>query len=220
MYKDFQDFWNNKWSNIDFIGNTKFAPKVLKYINNKNIKLLDLWCWAWRDSIYFAEKWFEVEAFDFSKNALDSLKQFALDKDLNINTILWSILDYDFNKNYYDVIYSCNSLHYFDEENIKIIIKKLKESLKVWWYIFLRVKSINDFAYWKWEKLGNNFYKNWDDIKYYFDVNLIKELFTDFEILEIDELNDTHDKISWEKSINWFVDLVAIKNNFRLKVIF
>jgi hypothetical protein len=43
MYKDFQDYWDNKWSNnIDYIGSTEFAPKVLKYIDNKGSKLLDL----------------------------------------------------------------------------------------------------------------------------------------------------------------------------------
>ena len=58
MYKDFQKFCDNKWLNVDFIGNTKIALKVLEYISKKDIKLLDLWCWAWRDSIYFALNWF------------------------------------------------------------------------------------------------------------------------------------------------------------------
>lgn len=155
--------------------------------------------------------WFNVEAFDFSKNALDRLKFFSEEKWFDIKTILWNTFDYNFEKDYYDIIYSCNSLHYFDEKETIRIIKKLKNSLKKWWYIFIRVKSINDTDYKKWQKISNNFYKNWDDIKYYFDIDFLSELFNDFEILEINYLQDIHNKIYWWTTINWFIDLVAVK---------
>mgnify|MGYP006362093697 FL=1 len=45
-----------------------------------------------------------------------------------------------------------------------------------------------------------------------FTLDFIKELFFDFEILEIQELQDIHNKIEGTTSINWFIDLVARKN--------
>lgn len=211
MYKEFNDFWNKKWGIPTLIENNTFSLKVEKYCIQENLKLLDIWCWPWRDSLYFAEKWFSVDAFDFSQNALEWLEKFSRAKWLNINIILWNTLDYNFKENNYDVIYSCNSLHYFSEDNTRRIIQKLKKSLKKWCYIFIRVKSVDDTDFWKWEKIWNNFYKNWDDIKYYFDIDFIKKIFSDFEILEIQGLQDKHNKIYWWTTINWFIDLVAKK---------
>jgi len=92
------------------------------------------------------------------------------------------------------------------------IVQKLKTSLRKWWYIFIRVKSIHDRDFWKWERIGNNFYKNGEDIKYYFESHFLQELFDDFEILEIRELQDTHNKISGETTMNWFIDIIARKS--------
>lgn len=67
-YDEFENFWNKKWENTWLIEENEFAKKVLKYFPNwQNKKLLDLWAWSWRDSLFFAKNWFEVEAFDFSK---------------------------------------------------------------------------------------------------------------------------------------------------------
>jgi hypothetical protein len=102
-------------------------------------------------------------------------------------------------------------LHYFNETDTQNIVQDLKKSLKNWWYIFLRVKSVNDSNYWKWEKISNNVYKDWYDLKYYFDVDFLKRMFDDFEIVEINGLQDAHNKISWEVTINWFIDIVVRK---------
>lgn len=63
-------------------------------------------------------------------------------------------------------------------------------------------------SYWKFR----NFYKNWDDLKHYFSKEIISDLFSDFEIIELTEVNDKHKKISWEITINWFIDIVCKKN--------
>lgn len=211
-YDKFEKFWEKKWQNANLIEENEFAKKVTKYFNFwENKKLLDLWAWSWRDSLFFAKNWFQVEAFDFSENALNNLQNFSKDKNLNIKTTLWNTLEYDFLENSYDIIYACNSIHYFSLENTKNIFFKLKKSLKKWWYFFLRVKSIDDIDFWKWEKLEENFYKNSEDIKYYFTKDLVEELFEDFEILELSGNKDKHNKISWEITINWFIDLVAKK---------
>lgn len=211
MYKNFQEFWDKKWSNVGLIENNNFSLKVTKFINEKWLKLIDIWAWNGRDSLYFASLWFSVDSFDFSINALNTLSVVSKEKSLKVNTILWNTLYFDFKNDFYDVIYACNSLHYFSREDTIKVFNKLKKSLKKWWYIFLRVKSINDTDFWKWEKLWEYFYKNGDDIKHYFNLYFIKELFLDFEILEIQELQDIHNKIEGTTSINWFIDLVARK---------
>lgn len=150
-------------------------------------------------------------SFWFLKNALSNLKNFAENEKLNIKTTIWNTQSFVFIENDYDIIYACNSLHYFNLETTKNIFSKLKKSLKKWWYFFLRVKSVDDVDFWKWEKLEENFYKNNEDIKYYFTKKLVEDLFSDFEILELSANQDKHKKISWEVTINWFIDLIAKK---------
>lgn len=211
MYKEFSNFWNKKWGAPTLIENNVFALNVEKYCFWENKKLLDIGCWTGRDSLYFSGKGFQVDAFDFSENAIEALKKFSQEKWLSLNTHLWNTLEYDFKENEYDIIYACNSLHYFNTVNTNIIIEKLKKSLKKGWYIFIRVKSIDDTDFGKWEKIAENFYKNGWDLKYYFEIDFMKKLFSDFEILELQALQDTHNKIYGWTTINWFIDLVAKK---------
>lgn len=212
LYKNFQNFWENKWDNVENISENDFAKKVINYFPDwEKLRLIDIWAWSWRDSLFFAKNKFELESFDFSKNALKNINNFSEKEKLFIKTTFWDLKNYYFLENLYDIVYSCNSLHYFSLEETKNIIKNIKKSLKDWWYIFLRVKSINDIDFWKWEKLEENFYKNWDDLKYYFSKEIISDLFSDFEIIELIEINDKHKKVSGEITISWFVDLVCKK---------
>lgn len=211
MYEEFQEFWNKKWKNVWMIHNNPFSSKVEIYCKNTWLHLIDIWSWNGRDSMYFAKKWFQVTSFDFSQVALENFKEYLSQNDIFINTIIWNTLDYDFKKEHYDIVYACNSLHYFSKENTRKVFQKLKESLKKWWYFFVRVKSIHDVDFGKWEKIEENFYKNGDDLKYYFDIDFMKELFADFEILEWEELQDVHNILKWYTKQCGFIDLVAKK---------
>jgi len=61
------------------------------------------------------------------------------------------------------------------------------------------------------ETLKDKIYLNNWDIKYYFSKKIVQELFFEFEILELNEVFDKHNKINWDIGINWFIDLVAKK---------
>ncbi len=212
MFNDFQDFWDKKWKKVDQIWPTGFALETLSFLWNKKWNLLDLWSWSWRDSLYFSKNWFDVEAFDFSENALNYIKQTASENDLSIKTTIWNIKDYEFGSDKYDFIYSCNSLYYFSFNDTKIIFEKIKKSLKKDWLIFIRVKSIFDLDFWKGEKLEENYYKNWEDIKHYFSLEYMKSLFSDFDIIYLGEVSENHNKIKWDVVVSSFIDIYVKKN--------
>ncbi len=206
MKNKFKNFWDKKWGLIKVNNKLKenpFALEVLKYKTNGN--LLDLWAWLWRESIYFSNKWFFVSAFDFSEIALN---KFELK---NWEKIVWDTLNYNFKKENYDVIFSLNSLHYFYLNDFKKIVKKLYNSLKKWWYIFLEVKSENNKDFWKWECLEKNYYKNKDDLKYFFNKDILKSCFKDFKIIKLEEKNAFHYEIWKDNKTHNFIDLIAKK---------
>ncbi len=207
MYNDFQNFWDKKWDKVDQIWPTLFALKTMDFLWEKRWVLLDVWSWAWRDSLYFAEKWFQVESFDFSQKALEHLKNYANKWWLSINTTLWDIKSYEFVNEKYNIIYSCNSLHYFSSNDTKEIFEKLKKSLKQGWLMFVRVKWENDSEFWKWEMLEENYFKNWEDLKHFFSIDYIKSLFSDFEIMYIEEVSENHNKINWWVVKSSFIDI-------------
>lgn len=211
MSKTLSNYWDKKWEKAIFLEENNFANEVINFLWNKNWKLLDLWSGNWRDSIYFASLWLEVDSFDFSTKWLEILDLYAKERGLNINAIQWDTINYDFPKKYYDIIYACNSLHYFSKNETKLIFEKLKKSLKQDWYIFIRVKSINDVSYWIWDKIEDNYYKNWEELKYFFDIEFMKSLFSDFEIIKLWETKTQH--IDWNRNYydTYFIDFIARK---------
>ncbi len=211
MFKKLSNYWDNKWKIALFLEESDIARDVFEFLWEKRWSLLDLWSWTWRDSLFFSSLWFEVESFDFSTIALEKLEEFAWEKWLKVKTILWEIKTYDFWIEKYDYIYACNSLHYFSHIETKEILEKLKKSLKKWWYIFIRVKSINDIDFWKWTKLEDNYYKNWEELKHFFDRDYMKSLFLDFEIIKLNEIKRKHIKWDFTEFDTYFIDLFAKK---------
>ena len=211
MFKKLSNYWDNKWKIALFLKESDIACDVFEFLWKKRWSLLDLWSWTWRDSLFFASSWFEVESFDFSTIALEKLENFASEKWLKVKTILWEIKTYDFWTEKYDYIYACNSLHYFSDSETKEIIEKLKKSIKKWWYIFVRVKSTNDIDFWKWVKLEDNYYENWEELKHFFDTDYMKSLFSDFEIIKLNEIKRKHIKWDFTEFDTYFIDLFAKK---------
>lgn len=208
---NFYTFWNKKWKEVSKIWPTDFWIKTVDFILLNKWKLLDLWCGSWRDSLLFAQKGFQVDAFDFSENALRKLDNFVNEESLQINTILWEIKTFNFWVEKYDFLYSCNSLHYFSDKENKIIFEKLKKCLKKWGYIFIRLKSVKDSNFWKWDLIEENYFKNWEDIKHFFSLDYLKSFFTDFEIIKLAEIEKEHNKLDWSTITTSFIDFIGKK---------
>ena len=126
-------------------------------INNCKTDILDLGCGIGCDSMYLQKKGFNVVACDFSQVALD-----RLNKDANkINTLLLDISKkLPFKESSFDIIIADLSLHYFDEETTRNIMKEIKRLLTSNGILIARVNSMQDFNHGagQGEKVEDNYY--------------------------------------------------------------
>ena len=106
---------------------TEPVPIVKSLLKYKSFgKILDLGAGEGRNSIFLAEKGFDVTAVDISESGIKKLKDIASKKNIKINTIVGDIRKFNFDKNY-DVILSIATLHFLKRTDIVELIDKMKK---------------------------------------------------------------------------------------------
>ena len=155
----FSDYWNQT--------HKKYLEKQIVYDNwldgykevlgKCKTKVLDLGCGCGNDTLYLTEKGFDVIACDYSEVAIGKIKQ----NFSNVETKLINISQtLPFEDQTFDLIVADLSLHYFDEQTTKRIMKELKRILKKNGNLIARVNSTEDVNHGagQGEKLEENFY--------------------------------------------------------------
>jgi tellurite methyltransferase len=159
----------------------KFGVKPNKKVEElakllpQNANVLDIGCGAGGNSIFLAEKGFNVTCVDNDKEAITEIRE----KYPKINAINQDVLDFSFRENEYDLILAINVLNFFKKEDVEKTIKNMIKSLKENGLIYIQAFSINE------QCKGFNCLFNKKDFEDYFSKN---------EILECEELKikDNH----------------------------
>ena len=181
----------------------KFGRKVNKKVESlvdllpKGGKVLDLGCGAGGNSIFLAERGFNVTCTDKDKEVISVIKE----NYPNINAINQNILEFNFREEEYDLVLALNVLNFFKIEDIQLIISNIIKSLKKNGLFYLQVFSINDPSYNRFleiaEKKENEdtFYsKKTKSFTHFFSKQELSEFFLNTTVLEFDELlvKDNH----------------------------
>ena len=96
---------------------------------NDNIleaKILDVGCGDGRHSLYLADLGFQVDAFDISENAIAKINYLKECNNLNINTYVCDVLEFEFRYKY-DLIIIHGVLQFIEKAKQPKIIELLKK---------------------------------------------------------------------------------------------
>ncbi len=176
---DFKDYWNetHKKYSQGKITYDNWLDNYKSALDKCRTPVLDLGCGTGNDTLYLTEKGFNVIACDYSEVALDKIKNFFD----NVETKLVDISQpLPFNDNSFDLIIADLSLHYFDKQTTKDILKEIKRILKPKGNLLARVNSVKDINHGagQGKKIEENFYFVEGYNKRFFDIKDAEEFFS------------------------------------------
>lgn len=159
---------------------------------------LDLGCGLGRHTILFAKYGFNTKAFDLSEDAINKTKKYAEQENLNIDLKIGDMLNLPYADESIDCILCRNVISHTDTEGMKKIVLELKRVLKHdgECYLTLGSKETWGFKQTDWPLVDENTKIRMDEgpekgiPHFYADYNLIMELFKDFSIETIYQLED------------------------------
>lgn len=155
----FKNYWNEthkKFSSGKIVYDN-WLDDYKDVLNKCKTKVLDLGCGVGNDSLYLTEKGFDVIACDYSDIAIEKINK-------EFNNVETKIVDISkrlpFEDNSFDLIIADLSLHYFDENTTKNIMREIKRILTPNGYLIARVNSVEDINHGagQGKKLEENFY--------------------------------------------------------------
>ena len=198
-----QNVWNKNWANWkeDFKP-SPFAEKAFRLMKIKDMHdVLDLGCGKGRNSLYFAANGMNVTAMDISDEALKTVDSLRHPK---IRTVCADISKADLERESYDAVFACLSLHYFGDAMTRLIIDKVRRSLRAGGLFFIRCKSVEDKAYGVGEKVGEDmFFDGWT--RHFFRPEYMADVLSGFETAAVSETAEDY------FGLCRFVDGIAVK---------
>ena len=125
-------FWEKEYLNIEksTFGNPSKEVEDIVSLLPEKAKILDVGCGDGRHSLYLASFGFQVDAFDISENAISKINCLKEQNNLNINTYVCDVLDFQF-KYKYDLIIVHGVLQFIKREKQPKIIELLKNWTEV-----------------------------------------------------------------------------------------
>lgn len=186
--------------------------KILKekWILNKNIKILEIWCGKWENIKYLRKKWYNIKWIEIDKLNVENINNELKEKCV----ILWNYEEKDINEKF-DLIYLRHVLEHFYD--INKVVEKFKNNLNKNWIVFIDVPCCNI-------KYTLNRSINIHPHIYHFTEKSLEKIFTEkwyktihIEIHQIKNINiSKNNKINTlSKTIYKILKLNIITNNIR-----
>ena len=181
---DFKEVWKNPSIESYYLLN--------RWLSEDKKDFLDLGCGLGRHSILFGKNHFNVFAFDISEEAIDRTKEWAEEEKLDFDYQVGDMLSLPFKDSSMDCILCRNVINHTDTNGVKKVISELYRVLRNNGECYLTLCSKETWGFKQdWPKVDEN--TNLKMVEgpeykvphFYADYKLIKELFKDFEIINI-----------------------------------
>jgi len=188
-----ENVFSRKDYEFTFEADEELIEEILK--NKKSGKVLDLGCGEAGTSLSLAEKGFEVTCIDISKTAIKNIKIEAKKRDVKIIAFNADLEKFEFKEDY-DIIIAKGVFQFIPEKySLKLIRDIMKHTKK---------DGLNIFEVF----LQGDPSQEEDSEGHYFKQNELKELYSNWNILDYEEYEDYDEE---EKQTNKIAYLIAKK---------
>ena len=152
----------------------KFLDLVYKNFKPQS-HFLDLGCGQGQDALFMTKNNFNVTAIEKSEVAVKQIQKIIKENNLkNIEVINSNVLDFEIEKDKYDIINCRNILQFLPKDKALNLIKDIQDKIKANGYILLAAFTTDDPSF------NNPKNKN---IKSYFEPQEVLKLFSNFRII-------------------------------------
>ena len=167
----------------------------------KSLKMnsfLDLGCGLGRHTILFSQNGFKTSCFDISEEAINRTKKWCHEEGLVVDYQIGDMINLPYKDESFDCILSMNVISHTDTEGVKKVIKEIYRVLKKNGECYLTLGSKDTWGFKKtdWPKVDDNTKllmipgPEYQVPHFYADYKLCKELFKDFDIINIHQKVD------------------------------
>ncbi len=182
-----KELWEYRYKNFKIIPTyDNWLDRYNKYLKN-NCRLLEIGVGCGPNIEEYRNIDFKnIYVCDFSFKALELLKL----KNNKINIFQHDIRnEFNFMNEYFDIIISDLSLHYFDNITTKSIIAEMHRLLKTSGLFLLRMNAIGDYnsSYKKGIEIEKEFFKIGNNYKRFFNRKMLLEYFNDWKCVSIEK---------------------------------
>jgi len=188
-----KEVFSKKDYKFTFEKDEELIEEILKH--KKSGKVLDLGCGEAGTSLFLAEKGFIVTCIDISKTAINNINKEAKKRKIKINAFVKDLENFEFKENY-DIIIGTGIFHFIPEKKTLKLIKDIKNHTSE--------GGLNIFEAF----LEGDPSQEEDSEGYYFKSNELKNLYSDWKILDYEEYEDYDEE---EEQTNKIAYLVAKK---------
>jgi len=150
-------------------------PILVEFVEKglvKKGKALDICCGAGTNTVYLAEKGFEVTGIDISSKAIDYAKKKAQQANVKINFMMQSFVNLPFGNEEFDFVFDMGCFHHVEIEDRPKFIKSVHRVLKNGGSYMLTCFSYKNGPAW------NHFTRKqiFDLFSEYFEINEIRHI--------------------------------------------
>lgn len=194
---DTKQYWNQRhedYSKKDWIAKpTIFATQVISFLPDGG-RILELGSGQGQDTLYFAQKGFQVVACDFSETALELARK-RVPANLR-DQVEFMTLDLSeplqFPTESFDIVYSHLALHYFNAKRTQDLFDEIYTVLKPGGIFVTLTNTHEDPEIAEATKIEDEYYDSVGIQKRYFSEKSMRRFASKFETLLLDAKGETH----------------------------
>ncbi|MBQ7201964.1 class I SAM-dependent methyltransferase [Candidatus Saccharibacteria bacterium] len=160
-------------------------------------EFLDLGCGLGRHTIQFAKAGFNTFGFDLSENSIVRTKEYAEAAGVDVKLKVGDMLELPYEDNSFDCIYCRNVISHTDTKGVRQIASELKRVMKSGGECYFTLGSKETWGFKQnWPSVDENTKIRVEDgpengiPHFYADYDLIEDLFKDFEIITVYQVED------------------------------